>query len=157
MGFKAGEKIYRLISVQDTVAKLRVARLEANYSMEDAGKLVGLHQAQVSRIESGVQEFFTESIRERVEKLAKHLNVKGLKFVEGTWRNTKRKVPVTRHSGVDEINDVIAATVPVPATQPPQPALPVMSQIASVLHVYKLGALDAQKALDTIHSIVQVA
>lgn len=147
MGFSAGEPMFRLVHAEETVKRLQAARLKAKLTAEAAGKSVGLKQAQLSRIESGVQEFFTAPVRAKLEKLASSLNVK-VKFVDGDWRQLRRG-PQGRDSKVDEINDVIAATVS------PQPTAPAVAQIAAVMHVYKLGALDAHKTLDTITAILQ--
>ena len=150
MGFTAGDQIFRLVDAENTVKRLYAARTKEKLTVASAGEMVGLKQSQLSRIESGVQEFYTGPVREKIEKLASALGVK-VKFVDGDWRQMRRG-PKSKDSGVAEINDVIASTVP---AQPAQPIVPATAQIAAVLHVYKLGALDAEKTLDTIGSILQ--
>lgn len=147
MGFSAGDQIYRLVNTQETVKRLHDARVREKLTAVAAGEMVGLKQSQMSRIESGVQEFYTAPVREKLEKLASALSVK-VKFVDGDWRQMRRG-PKSKDSKVDEINDMISDATPA------QPTFSPIMQVAAVLQVYKLGALDAHKTLDAITSIVQ--
>jgi transcriptional regulator with XRE-family HTH domain len=78
-------KTFKLKNHRDMAARLKVARSDANMTMDAVGDLVGLAQPQISRIESGAQTYFSESVRDRVMKWADILGVRGLEFEESYW------------------------------------------------------------------------
>jgi transcriptional regulator with XRE-family HTH domain len=109
---------------------------------EGVGELVGLRQPQISRIESGVQAYFTQPVREKVEKLAGLLNVTGLEFVEGYWET---RIDDARAVRLERVEKVVG-----PA---PKSSLTPFQQIAAVIEVSRMGALAPDAALAAISNI----
>lgn len=79
-GKKAGAQVYRLINYKETGELLRMARMEKGESGMEVASKAGMNQSQVSKLERGEQIFYTAPIKERLERLAKHLGVEGLQF-----------------------------------------------------------------------------
>lgn len=128
-------RTYKLKNHRDIAARLKIARSDAGMTMDSLGELVGLSQPQISRIESGAQAFFTESVRDRMLRWADVLGVKGAEFVEGYWDTQPEKARAARG-------------------KPEAPAaLTPYQQILAVIEVSRLGALDSDAALIAIHNI----
>lgn len=130
-------RTYKLKNHRDIAARLKIARVDAKMSMDAMGNLVGLTQPQVSRIESGVQAYFRESVRDRVLKWADALGVKGLEFEEGYWDTKPEKARESRAAKV----------------APTSPEITPYQQILAVIEVARLGALDADAAFEVISGI----
>ena len=88
MSLQAGTPIYRLEEPSYAGQELRAARTKLELTAKQAATTVGLTQAQLSRVEAG-QEYFTESVRARLQKWA---NIAGvtLNFVVDDWRSMER-------------------------------------------------------------------
>jgi transcriptional regulator with XRE-family HTH domain len=88
MSLQAGTPIYRLEEPSYAGQELRAARMKLELTARQAAEAVGLTQAQLSRVEAG-QEYFTESVRARVQKWA---NIAGvtLSFIRDDWRSMDR-------------------------------------------------------------------
>lgn len=133
---------YKLKNHREIAAYLKAARLNAKMTCAGVGELVGLGQPQVSRIESGVQAYFTEPVKEKVEKLAGLLNVTGLDFVEGYWET---RIDDARAARLERVEKVSA-----PASKS---SLTPFQQIAAIVEVSRLGALTSDAALEAISNI----
>jgi transcriptional regulator with XRE-family HTH domain len=102
MSLQAGTPIYRLEKPSYAGQELRAARTKLELTAKQAATTVGLTQAQLSRVEAG-QEYFTESVRARLQKWA---NIAGvtLNFVVDDWRSMERasrRAPAPKRHGDD--------------------------------------------------------
>lgn len=130
-------RTYKLKNHRDIAARLKVARSDTGMSMDALGELVGLAQPQISRIESGVQAYFTDSVKERMKKWADLLGVKNVEFEESYWDTQPEK----------------AREVRAQKAAPSAGTLTPYQQILAVIEVSRLGALGPDAALIAIHNI----
>lgn len=79
-GMKANVQVYKLVNYREASEKLRAAREASGESGAAVAAKAGMNQSQVSKLERGDQIFYTEPVKERVEKLAVHLMVSGLQW-----------------------------------------------------------------------------
>jgi transcriptional regulator with XRE-family HTH domain len=129
-------KMFKLHNLRHITAKLRVARDDAGMTSTEVGNLVGLSQSQISRIESGIQEFFGEDVKNRVLQWASLLKVEGLEFSEGYWDTHAEVAREARHPSREEGT-----------------TLSPIQQIMALTEIAKLGAISEAVALDGIRRI----
>ena len=145
---RASGPTFKLKDHRNVAARLKVARVEAKMSMDEIGKLVSLAQPQISRIESGIQAFFSASVRDRVLKLAEALGVKGLEFEEAHWDTGKSKPRSPRPA---------QKPLPPPAPQrerkPEGYTLTPFQQILAIIEIQRMGALETDDAFAAIRGI----
>lgn len=142
---RASGPTFKLKDHRNVAARLKVARVEAKMSMDEIGKLVSLAQPQISRIESGIQAFFSASVRDRVLKLAEALGVKGLEFEEAHWDTGKSKPRPAQKP--------MPSLAPQRERKPEGYTLTPFQQILAIIEIQRMGALETDDAFAAIRGI----
>lgn len=83
---------YKIVGYSETAAKLKVARLDKGLTGMQAADLAFMAQPEVSRVENGKQKWFTESMREKTERLAQVLGVSDVRWQEATEQELREVV-----------------------------------------------------------------
>ena len=81
--------MFRLAGHVKAGAAIRAARLESNITARVLAETHGLSQAQVSRVEGGHQEYFSQKVMDRFRALAQSLDV-SISFSPADWRNAPK-------------------------------------------------------------------
>ena len=139
MPLPANATYYRLVSHRAAAASLKSQRINNKLTGSEAAELVGLTQPQLSKIENGHQEFFTDKVKAKLDDLAKQLGAT-LKWAEGDWREEEHKVRT------------VTAQAPVQSKAKPR----LEDQFRMVMDLYDAGVLDRDGVLNGLSKMLEV-
>lgn len=154
MSLPANATYFKLLKHKTVGAEVRTARVAKGLTGKDAAELVGLSQPQLSRIENGHQEFFTDKGKDLLTELMRELGVTSATWVEADWREGKRSVKEKKVT--TPVRPVAAAALvvsgPVRATAA---TLDSRTSVTTLLDLYDAGVLDRAVILDALTNLTK--
>jgi transcriptional regulator with XRE-family HTH domain len=163
MGIVSGERIFKFAAGtgRDAAPALRDARLKAKMTLDAAADLVGLHPNTLSRIERGLQRFFTLPVKEKLEKLSGAMLAPGLiRFEETSWGGVvtqlHQKRRTKKRSTFDERSALIAEEARKNFDDRVRRLTERMDHVRSIVAAWKRDTLPAETALGILALVVEV-